>query len=73
MSFLLQAMLLWQMASMARRGVEGLRPMMAAFAVGYVVFAAVAWRYFFVAPMVVELLIAGCLVGAFVAAGREVA
>jgi hypothetical protein len=41
-----------------------------AFCVGYVAYAGLAWRYFFVGPVVFEVVIALCLLGAWVLAGR---
>lgn len=64
------AVMFWQMGSMAKAGAVRVRPLAMTFAVGYAATAVVAWRYFFAAPAVVELVIAGCLAGAFVAAGR---
>jgi hypothetical protein len=46
------------------------RPIVMAFCVAYVAYAVLAWRYFFVAPLVFELLIALCLLGAWVLSGR---
>jgi hypothetical protein len=37
----------------------------AVFALGYVGIAIVSWRFFFIAPVVTELLIAACLAAAF--------
>ncbi len=68
-SFLVQAVVFWQMAAMAKAGVPSVRGMALTFCVGYVGFAVVAWRYFFVGPVVFELLIAGCLLLA--AVGRR--
>lgn len=69
-NFLVQAVVFWQMSSMAKTDAVRVRPLAMTFAIGYAATAVVAWRYFFAAPAVVELVIAGCLVGAFVAAGR---
>ncbi len=60
------AVLCWQLAALARRRPEGLRPAVATLAVGFVAIAVVSWRFFFVAPVVNELLIAAFLVAAFV-------
>jgi hypothetical protein len=38
-----------------------LRPVLAVFAVGYLGFAVVSYRYFFAAPVITEILIALCL------------
>jgi hypothetical protein len=41
--------------------------MVALLAAGFVAIAIVSWRFFFIAPLVTELLIAGFLFAAFVA------
>lgn len=71
-NFLVQAVVFWQMSLMAKTEAVRVRPVAMTFAIGYVGFAVLAWRYFFAAPAVFELLIAGCLIAAFVAAGRGV-
>ena len=48
-----------------------LRPIVAVFAFGYVGVAIVSWRFFFIAPVVTELLIAACLAAAFVGLPRR--
>jgi len=61
----------WQLAALARARPEGLRPMVAVFALGYVGLAIVSSRFFFIAPVVTELLIAACLAAAFVGLPRR--
>jgi hypothetical protein len=67
-SFLVEAVVFWQLAAMT--DVVRTRPIVMAFCVAYVAYAVLAWRYFFVAPLVFELLIALCLLGAWVLSGR---
>jgi hypothetical protein len=43
----------------------------AVFALGYVGLAIVSWGFFFVAPVVTELLIAVCLAAAFIGLPRR--
>ena len=69
-NFLVQAVVFWQLASMAKVDAVRTRPIMMAFCVGYVAYAVLAWRYFFVGPVVLEGVIALCLLGAWVVAGR---
>jgi len=69
-SFLVQAVVFWQLAALTRTDAGRTRPIVMAFCVGYVAYAVLSWRYFFVAPLVVEVVIAGCLLGAWVLAGR---
>jgi len=64
-SLLTQAVLFWQLSTLAKTDALGIRPIVALFCLGYVGFAIVAWNYFFIAPAVTELLIALCLGLAF--------
>jgi len=57
-----EAVVFWLLASIAKRNAATLRPVLAAFAIAYVVFAMDSYFYFFLAPVVTELLIAVCLV-----------
>jgi hypothetical protein len=62
----------WQLGSLARTDALRLRPVLAAFLVGYLALAADSYRYFFLAPVVTEILIALCLGAAiFSAPGRS--
>ena len=69
-NFLIQAVLFWQLASFAKRGLKEIRPIIACFFFAYVGFAILAWKYFFVAPAVHEVLIAICLGLALMSLGR---
>ena len=60
-NFLVQAVLFWQLASFAKRGFVEIRPIVACFFFAYIGFVILAWKYFFVAPLVNEVLIAICL------------
>ena len=55
-----ESILMWQLASLARKEASGLRPMMITFLVAYVVIAINSNANFFIAPVVVEILIAAC-------------
>lgn len=57
----MEAVVFWQLSSLAKTDGLKLRPVLAVFAVGYLGFAVVSCRYFFVAPVVTEILIALCL------------
>jgi len=70
-ALLVDAVIFWQLAALARARPEGLRPIVAVFAVGYVGLAIVSSRFFFIAPVVTELLIAACLAAAFVGLPRR--
>jgi hypothetical protein len=49
---------------MAKSDAARLRPLLAAFLVGYAALSLNSYAFFFTAPVVVELLIAGCIGGA---------
>ena len=68
---LVDAVIFWQLAGLARARPDGLRPIVAVFAFGYFGIAIVSWRLFFIAPVVTELLIAACLAAAFVGLPRR--
>ena len=67
---LLQAVVLWQLAGLAKTDALRVRPVVATFAVAFLLNAALAWIYFFVVPLVMAIAIAATLGLAFVAAGR---
>jgi hypothetical protein len=55
-----------QLASLAKTDARPLRPILMTFAIAYLVFAVNSYRYFFIAPVIVEVLIAACFVTAMV-------
>lgn len=69
--FLVEAVVFWQLASIVKSHPALVRPIAATFCLGYVATAVISGRHFFMAPVVVELLIALCLAGAFVTAARQ--
>jgi hypothetical protein len=69
-SLLVQAVLFWQLASLANKGMREIRPIVAGFFLGYIGFAILSWNYFFIVPTVNEVLIAICLGLAFRSLGR---
>jgi hypothetical protein len=58
---LVEAVVFWQLGSLARKSAAPSRPILAAFLVGYLCLAVNSWRYFFAPPMIGEILIALCL------------
>jgi hypothetical protein len=58
---LVQAVALWQLASLAKSGAAGLRSIVACFLVAFAFNAVVAWKYFFPLPAVMGAAIALCL------------
>jgi hypothetical protein len=67
---LVQAVVLWQVASLAKTDAIRVRPIVVSFLIAFVVNAALSWKYFFVVPVVLAGLIAACLAFALVLAGR---
>lgn len=66
-----EAILFWQLASLAKADARPLRPIMATFLVAYTAIAVNSYTYFFLAPVITELLIAACLALALVTAKSE--
>jgi len=67
---LLQAVVLWQTASLAKTDAIRVRPIVVSFLIAFIINAALSWKYFFVVPVVMASLIAICLAIALVLAGR---
>jgi hypothetical protein len=57
----MEAVVFWQLGSLAKADALRLRPVLATFLIGYLGVAVVSYRYFFAAPVVTEVLIALCL------------
>jgi hypothetical protein len=66
-----EAVVFWQLGSLAKTDALRLRPVLATFLVGYLGVAAVSYRYFFAGPVITEILIALCL-GLAIAFARQV-
>lgn len=66
----LEAVVFWQLGSLAKTDALRLRPVLATFLVGYLCAAVVSSRYFFAAPVITEILIALCL-GLAIASARQ--
>ena len=67
-----EAVVFWQLSSLAKTDALRLRPVLATFLVGYLCFAVVSYRYFFAGPVITEILIALCL-GLAIASVRNTA
>jgi hypothetical protein len=65
-----QAVAFWQLAALAKTESFRLRPIYMTFCMGFLVFAANSYRYFFFGPVVAEILIALCLGLAFFTSRR---
>jgi len=68
---LMQAVVLWQLAGIARTDAASVRPMIAAFSIAYFINTLLAVKFFFVIPLVTSLVIALVLALAFYFAGRS--
>jgi hypothetical protein len=62
------AVAFWTLASVVRQDGRRLRPVLAVFLAGYLVMAVNSYTYFFMGPVVAEILIAGCVGMAMVTA-----
>ncbi len=69
-AMVLQTVLLWQLASMARSDPAAARPMIAAFALATLASGAIAWRFIFPVPALFSAALVIPLAVAFVVAGR---
>ena len=65
---LIEGLLFWNLAGLAKTDSPAVRPMLALFSINYLVMAMVAWKYFSLGPVIIELLIAACLATAFATA-----
>src|SRR6202035_1030046 len=68
-TLLVEAILFWQLAAVAKRNPVATRPIVALFFFNCIGVAIVSWKYFFIGPAVTQLLIAACLGAAFVKTG----
>jgi len=70
---LVEAVVFWMLASLAKTNAARLRPIMAAYLVGYLALAVNSWAYFFLPPVIGEILIALCLGLAILTSRRNAA
>jgi hypothetical protein len=68
---LVQAVVLWQLAGLAKTDPRQMRPIIAAFLLANIGFVILAWRYFFIPPFVGSVLTTIVLGLAWVSAGRK--
>ena len=68
---LMQAVLLWQLASLAREWPDRVRPMIAAIAIANVVSAVLSLTFFFLVPALFSFAFAALLVAACFGGGRR--
>jgi hypothetical protein len=67
-AMLLQTVVLWQLASLARTQAAALRPLIAVFALATAASGVIAWRFIFPLPALFSAVLAVCLVVAFAVA-----
>ncbi len=67
----LEAIVFWQLGTLARNDAVRLRPVLGTFVVGYLALAVNSYNYFFFGPVLAEILIAACL-GMAIATARRV-
>lgn len=60
-----EAIVFWQLASLSKNNSLGLRPIYCTFLIAYLAIALNSFEHFFLAPVIMEILIAGCMAGAF--------
>ena len=70
-SGLLQAVVFWQFAGLAKTDPRRMRPIIAVFLLANLGFAILAWKYFFIPPLVGDLLITTALGLAYLRAARK--
>jgi hypothetical protein len=63
-----EGIIFWLLSSLAKSDAARLRPVLAMFVLAYLAMSVNSYLYFFSAPVIVEILIALCLVGAIVTA-----
>jgi hypothetical protein len=64
----MEAIVFWLLASLVPATGARLRPIISVFALGYLAFAVDSFRFFFLGPVIAEILIVSCLILAIVAA-----
>jgi hypothetical protein len=64
------AVVLWLLGDAVRKNTTGLRGVLIVFLLGYLALALVSMRYFFLPPVIVELLIVLCILMAVLALGH---
>jgi hypothetical protein len=68
-TLLVQGIFFWQLGSIAKTNAVQIRPILLLFCLNFLATTVVAFKYFFIAPAVTELLIAAFLAGAYFTAG----
>jgi hypothetical protein len=67
---LMQAVLLWQVAGLAREDAARVRPLIATFLIAAIASTILTWRYIFLIPVIFSIVYTLTVAFAYVAAGR---
>ena len=70
-SLIVEAIVFWQLASLARRNTPGLWPVIATFAFSFVATSLIAYKFLIPPPAIMELVIAACLGAAAIASRKS--
>lgn len=68
---LVQAAVLWQLATMARTNAPAARPMIAVFALAGIASTVLAWRFIFPVPTVLAAMLTAVMIAAYFAAAKS--
>lgn len=68
---LVQSVLLWQLALIAKTDPRRIRPLIGAVLLSYIASLVIVWNHFFILPVIFTVVIALTLLWAFLAAGRR--
>lgn len=66
-----ESIVFWQLAAFAKTEAHRIRPILITFTLAYSVFAVDSYTYFFIAPVITEILIAACLGAAIITAAPQ--
>jgi hypothetical protein len=64
-TLLIPGILFWQLGSLIKTSPAAVKPVVALFCVNFLLMSVIVFKYFFMAPAVLEVLIAACLAAAF--------
>lgn len=71
LALLVQGILFWQLSTIAKTNAAPIRPIIMLFCLNFLVTTVIAWKYFFIAPAVTEILIAAFLAAAYFTAAAS--
>jgi hypothetical protein len=67
-----EAIIFWQLGSLAKTDVRRIQPILITFLVAYFVLAVNSYTYFFLGPVIAEIFIGGCLAMAIITAKSHI-